>query len=346
MNVTLKPLPDEDVGNFCRRLVFHLNDAGISPVLLLAYGRAEACPAFCDALLRLNGRRDWPLTWVDGSSCAGEWLAGVQVFGFTGEVERMPLGKGTSASIFREGGSRHCLVGGLSPVRGSGSRGRQAAAMLEQSQSLLASAGFDFSEIIRTWFFLEDILDWYDEFNQVRTGIYSGVKFQTGSLPVSTGVGAKNPNQSALTMAAWAVQSEEPDAGVYEVASPLQCPAPAYGSSFSRAMEINSRSSRRLLISGTASIAPGGKTLWPGDTRSQIKLTMDVVEAILRSRGFDFADLNRATAYFKHPQDVAVFKQWCREHHFDFHKVVASHCAVCRDDLLFELEADAVAAFS
>jgi enamine deaminase RidA (YjgF/YER057c/UK114 family) len=344
-NLTFKPFSGEGISDFCRRLARLLEDESVTPLLMMVYGRAEAHAAFCDAMRKCHGGFSWPLTWVDGVGAGGEPLAGVQVFGFTGNVERVSLGDGATGSIFHDGGLRHCLVGGLSPRRDANSRGQQTAVTLERLQAVLALGGFDFSDVIRTWFFLEDILSWYDEFNQVRTGIYSGVKFQTGSLPASTGVGAKNPNQSALTLAAWAVQSQEADAGAYEVASPLQCPAPAYGSSFSRAMEINSSSGRQLSISGTASIAPGGKTLWDGDPRRQVELTMDVVEAILRSRGFGFEDLNRVTAYFKHPQFAEAFKTWGRERQFDQDLVVSTHCAVCRDDLLFELEADAAVTF-
>lgn len=340
------PLPGETISDLCRRILRQFDRLGAKPLAMLAYGHAAAYPAFCEALIRQQGSINWPVTWVEGAACDGAPIAGIQVFAFTGEAEPIFVDGRAIGSVFQEGGLRHCLVGGLSPLANLGSRGRQTAVTLEQLQSVLASAGFDFSDVIRTWFFLEDILSWYDEFNRVRTRIYSGVKFQAGSLPASTGVGAKNPNQSALALAAWAVRPQGSDTGAYEVASPLQCPAPAYGSSFSRAMEINSRCSRQLLISGTASIAPGGQTLWPGDTKKQIELTMDVVEAILRARGFDFTDLNRATAYFKHPHDISVFQEWCREHHFDFSQVVASHCAVCRDDLLFELEADAAMVFA
>jgi enamine deaminase RidA (YjgF/YER057c/UK114 family) len=194
---------------------------------------------------------------------------------------------------------------------------------------------------VRTWFFLENILSWYDDFNQARTKVYSGVKFRTGSLPASTGVGAKNPAGTALALAVWAFRPLENSARAEEVASPLQCPAPTYGSSFSRAMELASDAGRRLHISGTASIAPGGKTLWLGDVRKQVELTMDVVEAMLRARGFTFADLTRATAYFRHPSDAGVFTDWLAENRLTEMPVVSAQCDVCRDDLLFELEAEA-----
>ena len=176
---------------------------------------------------------------------------------------------------------------------------------------------------------------------RARTQIYSGVKFRTGSLPASTGVGAKNPAGAALALAAWAFRPVGKNSHAEAVASPLQCPAPAYGSSFSRALEISTNPGRRLFISGTASIAPGGKTLWTRDVRKQVELTMGVVEAILRSRGFQFAELARATAYFRHPADAGVFAEWLVANRLAQMPVVFAQCDVCRDDLLFELDAEA-----
>jgi enamine deaminase RidA (YjgF/YER057c/UK114 family) len=106
-------------------------------------------------------------------------------------------------------------------------------------------------------------------------------------------------------------------------------------------MEISSSQGRRLLISGTASIAPGGHTLWQGDLRQQIRHTMEVVEVILASRGFGFLDITRATAYFKNRADMPDFPAWCAARDLRSLPVVITQCGICREELLFELEADA-----
>jgi enamine deaminase RidA (YjgF/YER057c/UK114 family) len=106
-------------------------------------------------------------------------------------------------------------------------------------------------------------------------------------------------------------------------------------------MEISTRKGRRLLISGTASIALEGETLYAGDVRGQIARTMDVVEAMLESRGLKLSDVTRATAYFKNAADVFAFEEWQRAHKWNSTVVVPVNCDICRDDLLFELEADA-----
>jgi enamine deaminase RidA (YjgF/YER057c/UK114 family) len=95
------------------------------------------------------------------------------------------------------------------------------------------------------------------------------------------------------------------------------------------------------LISGTASIAPEGRTLWPESLGRQIEQTMAVVEAILTSRGFALPHLTRATAYLKHRADIPAFEAWRGGWGLHPLSVITTHCGVCRDDLLFELEADA-----
>ena len=54
--------------------------------------------------------------------------------------------------------------------------------------------------------------------------------------------------------------------------------------------------------------------------------------------------MTRATAYFKHAGDVALFESWCAGRGLDLLPVVPLHCDICRDDLLFEIELDACVA--
>lgn len=340
---TLKPASGESVTVFCRRLAERLDESAAAPLHMLAFGKVQASEMTLAVLRKILGRADWPVTWVEGAACDGSPLAGIQVQAFTGDVERIEFHGRVVGSVFTEGGARQCFIGGLTSADLTLSRTEQTRHALEDLQTILASVGFGLADAVRTWFFLKNILSWYDDFNRARTNIYSGVEFRTGSLPVSTGIGTKNPAGAALALAALAYQPTAKNSQAKEVASPLQCPAPAYGSSFSRAMELTSAAGRRLHISGTASIAPGGKTLWVGDVRKQVELTMDVVAAILRARGFSFADLTRATAYFRHASDAAVFAEWLAANRLTEMPVVSAQCDVCRDDLLFELEAEAEA---
>jgi enamine deaminase RidA (YjgF/YER057c/UK114 family) len=96
-----------------------------------------------------------------------------------------------------------------------------------------------------------------------------------------------------------------------------------------------------LLISGTASIEPGGRSAHPGDPRKQIQLTMEVVAAILESCRMSFADVTRSTVYFKQLADARLFEQWCQTNDLDIPGVWVE-ADICRDELLFEIELDAM----
>ena len=340
LTLTLNPAAGESPADICQRLARLVREKNARPLHMQVFGSVSASQAALAALEQAFGHVDWPITWVEGSCCQGRTIAGIQIHAFTGPVERITLGGRVVASVFTAEGSRQCFVGGLVPADVRASRSEQTRRTLEELQQILSQAGFDLGDTMRTWFYLEDILSWYNDFNRARTGIYSQIKFRTGSLPASTGVGAKNPAGAALALAALAIRPLEGQPNAVEVASPLQCPAPAYGSSFSRAMEITSANRRRLHVSGTASIAPGGKTLWVGDVEKQVELSMKVVAAILQSRGFSFSDTTRATAYFRRAADVRFFTEWLEKNLTAPLPVVLAQCDVCRDDLLFEFESE------
>ena len=78
-----------------------------------------------------------------------------------------------------------------------------------------------------------------------------------------------------------------------------------------------------------------------GDLRRQVGLTMDVVAAILESRQMDWRNVTRMIGYFKHGEDASEFHRYCRERKLPKMPVIIAKNDICRDDLLFEIEADA-----
>lgn len=340
--ITAVPQPGESVLETVRRLAVSVKMLEGSLICLTAFGPCAAQAPTAAALRRVFGKIDWPLTWVDGHACDGSGLAGLQAVVLPGgQPARVELNGQIVGSVFDVDGFRHCVLGGITPDAGGRAPWDQTGQTLDRLDEALSAAGFVMEDLVRTWFFLDDILSWYKEFNDARSKVYSGIAFRTGSNPASTGVGAKNPAGAAVNLAAWAIQPVSGAVGAYEVASPLQCSACAYGSSFSRAMEITSDSATRLFISGTASIAPAGETLWNDDADRQVKQTMDVVAGILHSRGFGFNDITRATAYFKRRDLAPAFERWRKECKWSLIDPVKTKCDICRDDLLFEFEADA-----
>lgn len=297
-----------------------------------------------DACYQMNGV-DWPMMWLQGDVCPGTHVAGAQSFILEGvEVRQIVIDGRVIGSAWSDQHADYCLLVGLLPANTVAGRSAQTRSSFEQIEAALHQAGMDFSHVVRTWFYLDRLLDWYDEFNVVRTAFFKDRGVFNRLIPASTGIGASNPAGAALTSGALAIRPRHSQVRIQEVGSPLQNPATEYRSSFSRAVEIGFPSHRLLTISGTASIAPNGKTVHQDDIVKQIHLTLDVVEGILKSRGMEWQDTTRAVAYFYDIHDLPTFDAICAERGIPPLPLAPAHATVCRADLLFELELDAITA--
>jgi len=285
-----------------------------------------------------------PLLWVLGETVGGD-LGGVHLRAVVGaDLEPVNLDGRLVGTVIHGPHASECLLAGIRADDTSVSAERQARATFEGIERALETVGMDFSHVARTWLFLDDILAWYREFNGVRTAFFTERGVFDRMVPASTGIGGANPWGAAMMAGAYAVRPRDPRVTVEALPSPLQCPALQYGSSFSRAVEIGMPDLRRIFVSGTAGIGPDGHTRHIGDVLAQTALTCDVIEAILASRGMGWEDVTRATAYVRHPEDVGVLEEHRRAVGMPELPVVTAHNVICRDELLFELEVDAVQA--
>jgi enamine deaminase RidA (YjgF/YER057c/UK114 family) len=345
LHLTVTPLKGESVGDMAKRLSEVLTSYKATVVRQMVFGPATAAPATLKILRQALDDPKLPVTWVEGAGCADHAIAGIQVHAVTGADVRTLSDQGVISRIWNDTLATHCVINSILPEQTRATPPEQTREAFEKLQAALASAGLTMKDIARTWFYLNDILSWYGDFNRVRNDVFAHNELRVSRFPASTGVGGRNPAGAALTCAAWAVRPQEPAAAVTHFApSPEQCPASAYGSAFSRAVEIGSAGFHRLLVSGTASIAQDGKTEHLGDTRAQIERSMQVVGAILESRHLSFADTSFATAFFKNPADAPLFDDWLVRHGLQSMPAVRTGCVICRDNLLFEIELEAVQA--
>ncbi|MDZ4198810.1 MAG: Rid family hydrolase, partial [Kiritimatiellia bacterium] len=100
--------------------------------------------------------------------------------------------------------------------------------------------------------------------------------------------------------------------------------------------------SLRLIISGTARIDREGRTLFGDSTERQIEQTLRIVDALLQSRKMGWGDILRSICYFKDLNDQALFERICARTGVPAFPAVAVGADVCRHDLSFEIEVDAV----
>ena len=339
--LTLQPLPGEKPTGMVRRLATVLQGKNAIVVRHEIFGSNPAHRETMEALRQEIRNFDWPVMWIEGGKDTDNAISGMHVFAVAGthvdtiRQEGEPIGR-----VFNDGCVRHCFLGNLAPSNPSVSKSAQSREMFERMEQALLEAGMDMTNVVRTCFFLDDILSWYGEFNDIRTGFFREKKLLNGLLPASTGIGGRNPVGAAIVGGAWAVQATDDSVAIRAVPSPQQCSSLEYGSAFNRAVLIDMPAGRRLLISGTASIESDGRSAYVGDLRKQIALTMEVAHAILALCGLNFSDVTRATAYFKNIQDAPAFDAWRREQKVEPLPIIVAESSICRDELLFEIELD------
>jgi len=343
LHLSLRPLSGETPTEMIARLTSVLMERNAAIIRHEVFGSIAVCSETLRALERECGGLDWPVMWIEGNGLAGQDVSGMHVFAVVGTgVQTIYLGGRPIGRVFSDGSVRHCLLADVKSGDLSASRPVQARATFEKLEDALHEAGMNMRNLVRTWFYLDDILSWYKSFNDVRNSFYRQRQVFSGLVPASTGVGGRNPSDAAVVACAWAVESTESAAVVRQACSPLQCPALKYGSAFSRAVLLRGVACRRLLVSGTASIDPYGRSAHVDDIQNQIALTMEVVETLLVSHGFHFSDVVRATAYFKNILDAGIFDAWRKEHDLKFLPLVEAQADICRNELLFEIELDAI----
>lgn len=342
--ITAVPVAGEPAEMTFNRIAGALRDSGARIVSLEVFGLSGSTTDPVQMLSDVFGGVSWPVTWAGSTDAVRHAIGGVQVWAVAGvPVAPLELDGRLVGSVFEDDCAQYCRLGNLRPADPSRARGEQARDVLEQMKTALRTAAMEFTHVVRTWFYNDDILRWYGDFNRVRGTFFNEQRVADRLVPASTAVGLDHATASgnALLSGLLAVKAKDQRVRARTVPSPLQCPAPEYGSSFSRAVELVMPDWRRLLISGTASIAPEGHSLHSGDLDAQIGHTMDVVQAILESRGMGWSDVLRAVGHFKRAADASAFSRHCAGTPAASLPVVLMQSEICRDELLFELELDA-----
>jgi enamine deaminase RidA (YjgF/YER057c/UK114 family) len=342
-HTTLWPLAGEPAEGMVGRLRAELARLGGSIVKCDIFGPLGQHGPLAAALDAAFGPLSWPITWVEGAGCFGPGCAGMYVRSVAGTaVDTIVCDDTVAGRMYETAVARYCCLGGIHAAAPTATASQQTLLTLERLEAALNRAGMDMKNLIRTWFFNDNILDWYDTFNAVRSRFYRERGVLDRMIPASTGIGGKNPAQAALVAGAEAIVFKSPDTSVQVVASPLQNSATSYGSSFSRAVEVATPHCRRLIVSGTASIDKTGQTVFLDDVRGQITQTMKVVEALLASRDMSWPDVVRAYAYVKQSADAPAFSQHLASASLSAVPFIVAENDICRGNLLFEIEFDAV----
>ncbi|MCP4899007.1 MAG: hypothetical protein GY906_18715 [bacterium] len=213
-------------------------------------------------------------------------------------------------------------------------------------EGILDSVGWGISDIRRTWFYLRDILDWYDGFNGVRNEVFDrhGL-YASGSepIPASTGISGCNHRGSWCTLDLLAMRARNGRTMTIDrLNNPRQNEAPEYGSAFSRGLNVKASNCNYVFVSGTASIDDTGLSTHPADFERQAIATLETVTSLLAAADAELVDICQATAFVKRHEDAKACERVLHEAGLDQVPTVCTIGDVCREDLLFELDATAM----
>jgi enamine deaminase RidA (YjgF/YER057c/UK114 family) len=310
------------------------------------------------AVLKYKMETNTPVTFIEGESCLGNKFAGVQIRALKLSSEtrvRTILDQGIpKGRAWNLNGSAFFILqsvdGGNTKDTKRTDRKSQSEAMFHQAEQLLRAEGASYQDVVRTWIYISDILDWYGDFNTVRNHCYldygflgntdSKVQAEQIYLPASTGIEGRNPSGLSATMDVFAIHRSPGSAVQIRPLYGVKQRSPfRYGSAFSRAMVIEESGSKLILVSGTASIDEQGKSMFIGDPAAQIRQSLNVVSALVAPEGATLQDLCEATVFIKRKEDSSVFQEVIEDMGITNIPSVNVLADVCRDELLFEIDA-------
>jgi len=309
------------------------------------FATQEAMEIICKARSEAYGKLDdgvAPSLLVEQEGLLGP-IAGVQVHAIICEKkpEVVRLDEINCGRILHMPGRAYLSLSSI-----SGQQGKEitthAQEMMEKAEVALIKFGADFLSVPRTWMWLKDILSWYDEFNQVRNEFFTkrgliGAGTRQ-SMPASTGIGLGPADGGDCSMDLVAVL-EPTNCTKYLQAGGKQQSALDYGSAFSRASKTDTPAGQTVYVSGTASIDEDGATTNIDDAEGQIKDTIENVRAVLSDMHCIDEDVVQVMAYCKTTEVERIFNSFRDTLPWPWITII---CDICRDDLLFEIEATAM----
>jgi len=331
-----------------------LRERGMVPLQERVFGDLARMPCVGRGRARAVGdAEEWavPPTCIEGAPLERDGFTGVHVIAARAEDARLVKEKGVALGRVVE--TRAARLVALADV-GRRAQGRLASGPAEETSATIEAAidvlereGFSFRDVARTWFYLRDILDWYGPFNAVRNAAFQrlGLFGQNGNgaIPASTGIEGRNARGAWCTLDLVAARPREGARfDMKRLHSGRQNEATEYGSAFARGMSVTLGDARYVFVSGTAAIDDHGRTVHVGDFEAQLEHTLDAVEAVLEAGGARLGDVRQATSFLKNPCDGRAYERVAGRRGLDAVPVLATVADVCREDLLFEIDATAV----
>lgn len=348
---------DEIIAEVYRSFTRELRDRSLVVLLERVFARRDTAPGFLksrDNAIKTDQSFGWrEPTFVEGVPCRKAAVAGIHIVAARPRSDvsiKTIEWEGQVAGVEVLGEHAHHIaltdVARLLPSTERTDGAVEAEQTILLAQKILAQRGWSLHDVQRTWFYLKDILSWYDDFNRARNGVFDCLGLDrdgTMVIPASTGISGVGLRDGWCVLDLLATRAV--NGAVHEVArlsNPRQNEAPEYGSAFSRGLCLTTDATKILLVSGTASIDDDGLSTNFGDFRAQANASFDTVDALLGTAGASISEISQATAFVKKPDDVPKLARILAERGMADLPIVCTIADVCREELLFEIDASLI----
>lgn len=296
-----------------------------------------------------------PFTLVEGNPYWGRGIAGISIHGViikneSEKVRNIKYENKVCGRIWETTDEQYIILHSIHGLNGESDSYIQSLEMFERANLILKDNGFEFKNVIRTWIYLNRILEQYDDFNKARnlkfkefnliTEDFDDASYEQTYMPASTGIDCNNPFSAAGVMDVFAVKKAQNSClNIHNETGKKQKSAFRYGSAFSRAMVIEDSKSKYIYLSGTASINDKGETVFIGNPEKQIEMAFSVTDALADSEKFGICNICEGTVFLKKAEYIKDFQKYIEKCGFMDLPLIVTVANVCRDDLLFEMDA-------
>ncbi|MCM8766905.1 MAG: Rid family hydrolase [Candidatus Omnitrophica bacterium] len=223
----------------------------------------------------------------------------------------------------------------------------QSKSIIENYIKFLNENNMKLSEnVIRTWFFLQNIDADYKDFVIARREIYekNGLTKDTHYI-ASTGVGGSYYDLRAkVVLDAYSISNIKEEQIRFLSAPDFLSPTYIYGVTFERGVSITYSDRKHIIISGTASINNKGEIMYERDINLQTDRTLLNIEALLKNQDAGLDDMMIFIVYVRDPIDYFFVENKMRERFKDT-PIIFATASVCRPKWLVEIEGIAVKPF-
>ena len=293
-------------------------------------------------------------SYLDGAPYWGEGISGVILHAvrFEEEDELVNLDEnGVWGCIWKSNAADYIM---LHSVRGNCTEDyySQTKQMFENAYDILNKYGFSFNNVIRTWIYINEILLQYNEFNRARNEIFTKYGLLKTDreenpedifLPASTGIGCNNIFGCSAVTDFFAVKIKDSSKVKIVVETGKgQKSAYRYGSAFSRSIVLSCEGVNYIYLSGTASINDKGETVYQDDIEGQIEKTFSVIDGLIKTYNAELRNVCEGIVFIKNENYYEDFIKFTEKNQL----TLPTFCVkadVCRDDLLFEMDAILIA---